>query len=177
MNITITCRKVSIRDSFRERVEKKLSKMDRFFSSDANAFVTVTMEKDRFTVEITIKSQGMIFRAEKTTGEMLDSLEAVTDMLVRQIVKNKSKLESRYRPQGAYADLGGMLLEEDQEEPYKVVKTKRFGVKPMDIEEAILQMNLMGHEFFMFRNTETDEINVVYRRKDGNYGLLEPADE
>ena len=174
MNITITGRKVSIRDSFRERAEKKLQKLDRFFSSDANASVTATMEKDRFTVEITIRSQGMIFRAEKSANEMLEALEAACDVIARQIVKNKSKLETKYHANTSYESFG---FEEMDPESYEVVKTKRFGVKPMDVEEAILQMNLMGHAFFMFRNMVTSEINVVYRRKDGNYGLLEPSEE
>lgn len=174
MNITITGRKVSIRDSFRQRTEKKLQKLDRFFSQDADALVTATMEKDHFTVEITIHSQGMIFRAEKSADQMIDALEAATDVITRQIVKNKSRLAERYKSNASYEMFG---VDEPEAEEYAVVKTKRFDVKPMDPEEAVLQMNLMGHSFFMFRNMQTAEINVVYRRNDGHYGLLEPSGE
>ena len=171
MNITISGRKTIIRDSFKERVEKKLSKLDRFFDEDASAQVTVTNEHERGTVEVTVQSKGMFFRAEKTTGDRLDSLDLVVDALVKQIVKNKNKLGQKLRVSAfdpIYHD------EPTEPEEYHLVKTKRFPVKPMAVEEAILQMNLLEHEFYMFRNSEDGEINVVYKRKDGNYGLIEP---
>ena len=173
MNIIITARKTTIKDSFRERAEKKLSKLDRFFNADAQATVVVTNEKERETVEVTIYAGGMFFRAEKTTSDRLDSLEQVVDALFRQIVKNKSKLEGRGKtipfdtPVEGYEDL--------QDEQYRVVRSKKFPVKPMSVDEAILQMNMLGHSFFMFRSAETHEICVVYKRNDGNYGLLEPS--
>ena len=173
MKIIITARKTTIKDSFRERAEKKLSKLDRFFNADAQATVVVTNEKERETVEVTIYAGGMFFRAEKTTSDRLDSLEQVVDALFRQIVKNKSKLEGRGKtipfdtPVEGYEDL--------QDEQYRVVRSKKFPVKPMSVDEAILQMNMLGHSFFMFRSDETHEICVVYKRNDGNYGLLEPS--
>ena len=182
MNITITGRKISIKDRFRERVEKKLNKLDKLFGTEAEAQVTLSYLKDQFTVEITIRNtrNSMIFRSEKTTGDMFDSLEAAADSIVRQIVKNKGKLESRMRA-GAYTDAAFLAQEEREEEldephEYKIVRSKRFAVKPMEVEEAILQMNMLDHEFFMFRNIQTEEINVVYRRHNGDYGLLEPED-
>lgn len=175
MQITITSRKVNLRNNFKERVEKKLSKFNRIFGDDANANVTVTVEKNRQTVEVTIKHSGTIYRAENTSAEMNDALDVVVDMLSRKIRKNKTKLEKRLKSKF----LNEYLAEEQISEPeneieYKVLKSKHFPVKPLDIEEAILQMNLIGHQFYMFRNFETGEINVVYKRKNGSYGLLEP---
>lgn len=175
MTITITGRKVTLKDSFKERVEKKLKKFDRFFDDEAQANVTVTLEKNRQTVEVTIKSSGMIFRAEETQPLMEDALDKVTDALVRQIRKNKTKLEKRLR-ENAF-DAINMADEVIEETDFKIVKAKKFPVKPLDVEEAILQMNMLGHEFFMFRNATTGEINVVYRREDGDYGILEPDSE
>lgn len=172
MNITITARKTSVKDSFKERCEKKLSKLDKFFSDDANATVVLTNERERETVEVTIQSQGMFFRSEKTTSDRIDSLDAVVDNLFRQIVKNKKKLGKRVRDD-AFAAPDMDFLEQDAAD-YQIVKTKRFPIKPMAVEEAILQMNMLGHEFYMFCNSEDGRVNVVYRRKNGDYGLIEP---
>ena len=174
MNITITARKTSVRDSFKDRIDKKLAKLDRFFDESANAIVTVTNEGDRETVEVTIQAQGMFYRAEKTTSDRFDSLEAVVDSLFRQIVKNKDKLGKRLR-ETAF-DAANMEAGEEQEEAYGDFDVKRVK-RPMDIDEAILQMNLVEHEFFVFLNAESNEINVVYKRRNGAYGLLEPTIE
>ena len=174
MNITITARKTTVRDSFKERVEKKLAKFDRFFDEDANAIVKVTNEKDRETVEITIQSQGMIFRSEKTTSDRMDSLEAVTDALFTQIVKNKNKLVKKLRD-SAFDSLAPEELH-PEEGDYQVIRSKKFSMKPMSVDEAILQMNMLEHEFYVFRNDDTHEINVVYKRNTGDYGLIEPAE-
>ena len=176
MKIAITSRKVNLRDNFKERVEKKLSKFNRIFDEDAQANVTVTLEKNRQTVEITIRQNGMVYRAEQTAEEMNDALDAVIDVLGRQIRKNKCRLEKKMRAAVLDDFLAQEELEEDdmEEKEYEVVRSKRFPVKPLDVEEAILQMNMVGHQFYMYRNAETGEINAVYRRKDGTYGLLEP---
>lgn len=176
MKIAITSRKVNLRDNFKERVEKKLSKFNRIFDEDAQANVTVTLEKNRQTVEVTIRQNGMVYRAEQTAEEMNDALDAVIDVLGRQIRKNKCRLEKKMRAAVLDDFLAQEELEEDdmEEKEYEVVRSKRFPVKPLDVEEAILQMNMVGHQFYMYRNAETGEINVVYRRKDGTYGLLEP---
>ncbi len=176
MNITITGRKTSIQDPFKERINRKLTKLDRFFDEGANATVTVTNEGDRETVEVTIQSRGMYFRAEKTTSDRFDSLEAVVDNLFRQIVKNKNKLGKRLR-ESAFdpANLEVGEQSETQTDEYEIKRVKRFLMRPMDVKEAILQMNMLDHEFFMFLNAETNETNVVYKRHNGTYGVLEPS--
>lgn len=177
MNIAITARKTTIRDSFKERVEKKLAKFNRFFGEDAKAVVTVTNEGERETVEVTIQSKGMFYRAERTTGDRFDSLEAVIDILFRQIVKNKDKLSKSLRDTA----FDSINLEAGEEQDYvdgsdyEIGRVKRFVMRPMDVNEAILQMNMLGHEFFVFLNAETNETNVVYKRNNGSYGVLEPA--
>ncbi len=172
MNITITARKTTVKDSFKEKVEKKLSKFDRFFD-DAKASVTVTNEKNRETVEVTIRSKSLIFRAEKTTEDRSESLDCVVDLLFKQIVKNKSKLEDKMKS-SAFDGLEA-CDSDNSEEAYNIVKHKKFPVSPMSVEEAVLQMNMLGHQFFMFESSETGEINVVYHRNNGDYGLLEPV--
>lgn len=177
MKYNIIGRKVTLKDNFKERVYKKLGKFEKIYSDDAEATVTVTLEKNRQTVEVTIRDDGMMYRAESTALEMNDALDAVVDILGGQIRKNKTKLSKKMRAESfeqyfaeeADSD-GDAMVDED----YAVVRTKTFSVKPLSVEEAILQMNLIGHEFFMFRNSTTGEINVVYKRKGGTYGLLEP---
>ncbi|MCL2069093.1 MAG: ribosome-associated translation inhibitor RaiA [Oscillospiraceae bacterium] len=175
MTIKITAKGTTIRDPFRKSLEKKLSKLDRFFGDDVNAAVMVVAEGGRETVEVTIKQGGIHFRAEKTTGDRLDSLDQVVDALFRMIVKHKKKLEKRFN-KTAFADhhaddyVGA-------EPAYDTIRVKRFAIKPMDVEEAILQMNMIGHDFYMFRNSDTDDINVVYKRQGGSYGVIEPGDE
>jgi len=170
MKLTITGRKVDLKDIFKNRVEKKLEKFRKFFEEEAQAFVTVSVNKDRQTVEITIKNKGIIYRSEETTRDMQFSLDNAVDNLMRQINKNKARLEKRLRI-GAFEDIPAGPAETE----YEIVKIKTFPVKPMNIEEAILQMNLIGHEFYTFLNEETESMSVVYRRRDGGYGVLEPV--
>ncbi|MEG0898286.1 MAG: ribosome-associated translation inhibitor RaiA [Oscillospiraceae bacterium] len=173
MTINFKARKTIIKDSFKEKTEKRLSKFDRFFASDVVAVVTVTHEQERETVEITIKSNGMIYRAERTTDDRSISLEAVCDVLMKHIVKNKAKLDNKVRA-NAFAE-----IEEEcslPEEELKIVKIKKFPAKPMTPEEAVLRMNLVDHQFFIFTNANTGEVSLVYHRNDGNYGLIEPTD-
>ena len=172
MTINMTARNTTIREPFKKSLEKKLTKLNRFFDDEVVANVTVTNESGRETVEVTIKSNEMFFRSEKTTGDRLDSLDVVVDALFRQIVKNKSKLQKRLRKTAFEAGYDSDFI--GSEDSYEIVRSKRFNVKPMDVDEAILQMNLIGHSFYMFRSSETSEICVVYRRKDGRYGILEP---
>ncbi len=174
MKVNMTARKTTIKDQFRLRAEKKMAKFDRFFGDDAVATVTVTNERERETVEITISYRGMIYRAERTSMERLEALDLVVDALFRQIVKNKSRLEKNLRDT---AFEGVAEPEMQPEENYAPVRIKHFPVKAMDVEEAILQMNMLGHEFFAFRNMDTDHINIVYKRKSGDFGLLVPENE
>lgn len=184
MKITITGRKVTLRDNFKELATKKLSRFERIFDEDADANVVVTLEKNRQTVEITIKQRGMIYRAESTAMEMNDALDQVMSALGRQIRKNKTKLEKKIHSGAIDQYLNNIVEEEpavepveDADEEYHIVRVKHFFVKPLSVEEAILQMNMLGHQFFMFRNETNGEINVVYKRKNGDYGLLEPDAE
>lgn len=177
MKINIVARKVNLRDHFKELVEKKLSKFDRIFDEDAEATVTVTVEKNRQTVEISIKQRGMIYRAEATELEMNEALDKVVAALGQQIRRHRKKLQGNKKVQGDL-DFGGFDFApeepDDEEEEINLVKTKSFFVSVMTPEEAILQMNMIGHEFFMFRDDASGEINVVYKRKKGDYGLLVP---
>lgn len=175
MKITYTERKVNLRDNFKQRVEKKLAKFDKIFSDEAQAFVVVTVDKSSQTVEITIRDRAMVYRAEKTMPEMNDAVDKCIDVLGRQLRKNKSKLEKRLR-QGSLEEL--VAPEEEpviEEEDYTIVRTKKIPVNPISVDEAILQMNMVGHKFYMFTNAETSEVNVVYLRDDGKYGLLVPT--
>ncbi len=175
MKITVIGRKCTPRDSFKEHAEKKLSKIDRFFGDSATAKVTATVEKNSQTVEITVLNEGMIFRAQAKADNMNEALDECVDLLIRQIRKNKTKLEKRLR-QGAFDDWAGAEVEEEAE--FQLIRTKTVPIKPQSVEEAILQMNLLGHKFYMFRNAANESIAVVYRRDDGGYGLIEPeADE
>ena len=177
MNITYTARKVNLRDNFKERVEKKLSKFKKIFSDEAVAHVVVTLEKNRQTVEITIRDNRMVYRAESTQSEMNDALDRVIDILTRQIRKNKTRREKRSEAGGIEALTAELPAQENEEpeEEYQVVRKKQILVKPITVEEAILEMNMINHDFYMFINAETDEVNVVYKRANGNYGVLEPA--
>lgn len=173
MKITITGRKVPISPSFTQRTEKKLAKLDKFFASDALTEVTVTQERNMKRVEITIRSNGMLFRAEEASPEASEAVDKLVDILSRQIRRNKTRLGKRLRADAFKGEISADDVESEEEE-FRVVRSKKFPVKPMDVDEAILQMNMLGHQFYMFRNMHTNEINVVYTRKDGNYGLLEP---
>ena len=163
MKITCTGRKVNLKDAFIQRVETKLAKLDKFFSDSAEANVTVTVEKDWQTVEVTVKDKGFTSRAEKSA----------VDLLTRRIVKNRKRLENRvYQP--AVEEFALAAHEAEPEEAYSIIREKRFSCKPSTVDEAILEMNMLGHTFFLFRDADTDEIHAVYRRKDGSYGVLIP---
>ncbi|MCI1956738.1 MAG: ribosome-associated translation inhibitor RaiA [Oscillospiraceae bacterium] len=174
MKVTIIGRKVNLRNHFKDLAVKKLSRFDRIFDEDAEAKVVVTLEKNRQTVEITIRSRGMFYRAEKTGSEMNAALDGVIESLGNQIRKNKKRLVKKIHSAGVDTLLQDGDSENGEKEDFRIVRTKHFAVKPMNVEEAVLQMNLLEHQFFMFRNQESGEINVVYRRKNGGFGLLEP---
>ena len=175
MKYNIIGRKVNLRDNFKERVYKKLGKFEKIFADDSEATVTVTVEKNRQTVEVTIRDNGMTYRAESTALEMNDALDSVVDILGGQIRKNKTKLSKKLRAESIEQYFAEFKSDEEAvEDEYNVVRTKTFTVKPLSVEEAILQMNMIGHEFFMFLNSTTNQICVVYKRKNNTYGLLEP---
>lgn len=175
MKITYTARKVNLKDNFKELCEKKLSKFNKIFSEDATASVVVTLYKNRQTVEVTIKDNGVVCRAEDTQDEMNDALDKVVDIIARQMRKNKTRLSRRLRDNTA--DFTSILPDEDIEDEEEFdIRYKTIPVKPISVEEAILQMNMLNHDFFVFINADTNETNVVYKRKGDTYGLLEPEE-
>lgn len=173
MKVTVIGKKCTPRDSFIERAEKKLAKIDKFFGDDAIAKVTAKVEKNAKIVEVTINHNGVIFRAQERSDDMIDALDNCVDVLVRQIRKNKTKLEKKFKS-AAPIDFSEFTEPVVEEEEFDLVRTKEVPLKPQSVDEAILQMNMLGHMFYMFINAETNEICVVYARKDGGYGLLIP---
>ncbi len=174
MKFTFTCRKVSLNDSVKEYAEKKISKLERYFHEDAEAIVIFCVEKDhRCVVEVTIASGGTMFRSQEESrdGDIRSAIDAVAANIDRQIRKNKTRLSKRLR-QEALVPAMPEEFEVLEEKEFDIVRTKRVTVKPMSTEEAILQMNLLGHDFFVYRN-ENNVVSIVYRRKNGGYGLLE----
>jgi putative sigma-54 modulation protein len=176
MKFIVSGKNIEVTEALRDRAIKKLSRLERFFSPETEAHVTLSVEKIRQIVEVTIPYKGMIFRAEVANEDMYASIDKAIDILERQIRKNKTRLEKKLRDGAFVAGTVPANTEAavEEESEFKIVRSKKFAIKPMDVEEAILQMNLLGHEFFVFSNADTNLVNVVYRRKDGNYGLIEP---
>ncbi len=174
MKIIITGKNIDVTEGLKERVTKKINKLDKFFTSETEAHVTLSVQRTRQIVEVTISFNGIVFRAEESNEDMYSSIDRTVDLLERQIRKNKTRLERRLHEHDFRFDNVKFTEEIPEEKDFKIVRSKRFAVKPMDVEEAVLQMNLLGHEFFMFFNADTKQVNVVYKRKDGNYGLIEP---
>lgn len=172
MKFTIVERKTQISDELRAYAMKKVEKLDRYFQSDASSIITFSELKGRQTVEITVNNSGMIVRAEETTTDMFASVDGAINHIERQIRKNKTRLEKRLRA-GAFDKLTAQGAEAEQDK-FEVVRHKRFQVHEMSVEEAILQMDLLGHQFFFFRNAEEDNAPaVIYKRASGGYGLIE----
>ena len=179
MKYTYTCKKVSLNDSIKDYAEKKISKLDKYFREDTTAAVTFTVEKDHLcTVEITIRGGGTLLRAqtEAPDGDMRGAIDAAVGYIERQIRKNKTRLSKRLRSEGFPAPAPADDFEVAEEKEFNIVRTKRFSVKPMSPEEAILQMNLLNHDFFVFRSSDDDSLCIVCHRENGGYGLI-VADE
>lgn len=179
MDITVKGKNLTVTPALRRHVERKLGKLSRYFEDLTEMTATLSVEKERHIVEVTAPlNGGMILRGEEETPDMYASVDRVADKLERQVRKHKTRLARRHRPGGnkeqAVPEASRPPVEEAEEEP-RIVRTKRFAVKPMPAEEAVLQMELLGHDFFVFYNGDTEEVNVVYRRRDGNYGLIEPV--
>lgn len=164
---------LEITAALKEYVQKKISKINKYFDVNTEAQVTLGAVRGIHTVEVTVGVNGMILRAEEATNDMYASIDMVVDKLERQIAKYKTRINRKPRQGGLRALAELPPVTEEVEMP--IVKTKRFLVKPMPVEEAVLQMNLLGHDFYVFANADTDEVNVVYRRRDGSYGLIEPT--
>lgn len=182
MNFTIRGQNLLPTDALKEYATKKIGRLEKYFeaapTSDVN--VTLSVAKNMQTVEVTIPLPGVLLRAEVKNEDMYASIDLVTEKLERQIRKHKTKVNRKFRGDGirtlfreSYDGSTAVKLDEEDEE-LELVRTKRFNLKPMDIEEAILQMNMVGHNFFVFANADSKEVNVVYRRNDGKYGLIEP---
>lgn len=173
MLFIISGRNIEITQGLREAVESKIGKLSRYFRPETEVSVTMSVEKGRQKIEVTIPVKGHLIRAEQDSSDMYVSIDLVEEIIERQIKKYKNKLIDKKQSALSFSD--AFLQEEaDIEEPVKIVKTKKFAMKPMDPEEACVQMELLGHNFFMFLNAETDEVNVVYKRKANSYGLIEP---
>lgn len=176
MKVTVSGKNVTVTTPLKEYAEKKVGKLERFFEGNVEAQVTLNVEKDRHIVEVTIPINGMILRGETETHDMYSSIDMVVDKLEKQIEKYKTKIarslrKSPFKFNGTNGESINLQKAEDES---RVVRVKKFAIKPMDIEEAVLQMDLLGHDFFVFLNSDTNEVNVVYKRKEGDYGLIEP---
>ncbi len=174
MNITIVGRKCTPKESFKERAEQKLAKIDKLFGGNADAKITCSVAKNKATVELTILQNGMFYRTQATDLDMSDALDECVDSMIRKIRKNKTKLEKKLKAESLDTFFADETVVE--EEDYDVVRRKTTAVKPETVEEAILQMKMLGHNFYMFENPDTGKINVVYIRHNGGYGVLEPED-
>ena len=175
MRITITGRNIELTDGIKAAVESKLSKLEKYFMPDTDVFVTLSVEKERQKIEVTIPIKGHIIRSEQVSNDMYVSIDLVEEVIERQLTRYRKKLASK--KMNVADNFSSDFIETDQDdddEEIKIVRTKRFGMKPMYPEDACIQMELTGHDFFVFRNAETDEVNVVYRRKGSTYGLIEP---
>ncbi|MBO4383855.1 MAG: ribosome-associated translation inhibitor RaiA [Clostridia bacterium] len=173
MRVTVTGKNMEISDYLRDLALKKMTKLERYFPSNTVAQVTMAVEKNRHIVEVTIPYAGGLIRGEEVTGDMYASIDNVIAKVERQIIRHRTKLEKNLKTD-AFNEPVPEFFDDEEEDGPKVVKVKRFSIKPMSEEEAILQMDLLGHSFFVFMNSETNDINVLYRRKDGNLGLIEP---
>lgn len=178
MQVQVRGRNMEVTNALKDYVEKRVSKLERYLDGIAEAQVTLTVEKGSHRVEVTIPINSMLLRGEESTQDMYASIDLVVEKLEKQIRKYKGRLFKRLGKaagEGPGEAAGAPSPAEPAlENGPRVVRTKRFAIKPMPVDEAILQMNLLGHSFFVFTNAETEQVNVLYKRKDGNYGLIEP---
>lgn len=173
MKMQITAKQMQINQSFTDYAEERISsKLDKFFGDNAGAKLTLSTVKNRIILELTVTYDGMIFRAEQSAEDKNDALDACIDKIIRQIRKNKTKLAKQLRDDTFNSKIEPI---DDEQTDYTVIRRKKFELRPMSIDEAILQMNMLGHTFFMFKNAETGDVNVVYKRSDDNYAVLEPS--
>lgn len=174
MKIAIRGKNIEITEGFRDYVEKKLGKLTRYFEQVQEAQVTALAGRGGYIVEVTVPLNSFILRAEELSSDNLyAAVDLVVEKLEKQIQKHRTRLYRRFRNQGL-KNLITTMGDENATAAPSVVRTKRFAIKPMPVEEAILQMSLLGHDFYVFSNSDTDQVNVLYRRKDGNFGLIEP---
>ena len=173
MRFIITGRNIDITEGLKSAVEEKLGKLDRFFAPETEVNVTLSVEKERQKIEVTIPVKGNIIRSEQVSSDMYVSIDLVEEIIERQLRKYKNKIIDKKQSAGFQPEFVEKDFEDDGNE-IKIIRTKKFGFKPMYPEDACVQMELLGHDFYVFCNAETDEVNVVYRRKNGAFGLIEP---
>lgn len=173
MRYTITGRNIDVTPGLRSAIEEKIGKLERYFQPDTEVIVTLSVQKGMQKIEVTIPIKGHMIRAEESSTDMYVSIDLVEEIIERQIRRYKNKLVDKKQSAQSFSEL--FLSEESEaDEEIEIVKTKRFAMKPMDPEEACVQMELLGHSFYVFLNAETEEVNVVYKRKGNTYGLIEP---
>ncbi len=173
MRFTITGKNIEVTEGLRSAIIEKIGKLDKYFSTEMDATVTLSVEKERQKIEVTIPVKGNIIRAEEVSNDMYVSIDLVEEIIERQLRRYKTKLVDAKQ---AAAEFSKSYIEKDYDDDaeVKIVRSKRFGIKPMNPEEACVQMELLQHNFYVFLNSETDEVNVVYKRKNNTYGLIEP---
>ena len=177
MRIIFKGKHIEVTDAMRNYIEKRLRKIERHFDHILEVIVTLSVEKNRQIVEATLQTNRALIRAEEETDDMYTSIDKVADKLERQIQKYKEKYFQKPHPGTEKKGLANQEVDAEDSESdkiAKIVKTKRFAIKPMSVEEAAMQMDLLGHNFFVFANDNTNKVNVLYKRKDGNFGLIEP---
>lgn len=175
MKVTVIAKNMELTDALKEIVQKKISKLEKYFEANVEAKATLSVQKNRHIIEVMIPFNGIVLRGEESTSDMYKSLDLVEDKLERQIRKQKTRLSRKHSGSLRFAEINNIdLKSEEEEEDGKLVRVKKFGVKPMNSEEAILQMDLLGHNFFVYQDADSNKVNVIYKRKDGDYGLLEP---
>ena len=173
MKYIINGKGTNVTEALRNTVEEKLGKLEHYFKPDTEVHVTLKVEKDRQKIEVTIPVKGHVIRAEQVSDDMYVSIDLVEDIIERQIRRYKTRIVDSKQ---SASNFTSEFMEEDEyeEEEIELIRTKKFAIKPMDPEEACVQMELLNHSFYVFRNSETNEVNVVYKRKSGSYGLIEP---
>lgn len=173
MNIIISGKNLAVTDGLRAAVEEKLGKLERYFTSDTEVIVTLSVEKERQKIEVTIPVKGNIIRSEQVSNDMYVSIDLVEEVIERQLRKYKNKIVDK-KQEGGNFQKAFMEKDYEEEDEVKIIRTKKFDIKPMYPEDACVQMELLGHNFFVFFNAETEQVNVVYKRKGNTYGLIEP---
>ncbi len=175
MRFIISGKNLDVTSGLRSTIEQKLGKLERYFTPTTEIIVTLSVEKERQKIEVTIPMKGTIIRSEQVSDDMYVSIDLVEEVIERQLRKYKNKIIDKHQQGGNLQEEFFDIEEDDADaDEIKIVRTKRFGMKPMFPEDACIQMELLGHNFFVFQNAETDEVNVVYKRKNGTYGLIEP---
>ena len=174
MKFIISGKNIDVTPGLRSAIEQKLGKLERYFTPETEIIVTLSVEKERQKIEVTIPVKGSIIRSEQVSDDMYVSIDLVEEVIERQLRKYKNKLIAKHQEGGNFQPAFTEQEVDADEGEIKIIRTKRFGIKPMFPEDACVQMELLGHNFFVFCNAETDEVNVVYKRKDNTYGLIEP---